>query len=56
MLYTYQFHPFAQEEYEDSISWYAIRSTKIAEDFVNSIDKEITKICKSPQINKNEVK
>lgn len=49
MNYDYILHPFAQEEYEDSVFWYYNRSTIAGASFVNAIDDAIKRICTNPQ-------
>ena len=56
MSYRYKLHPIAQEEYEDSISWYFSRSLKTASNFVTMVEKEFVNICNDPQRNRNEYK
>src|SRR3978361_1009900 len=54
MSAKYILHPRAQEDYEDSISWYLARSQNIAENFVKAINKTLKKICDNPYRWKNE--
>ncbi len=56
MIFSYRFHPIAQEEYEDSVSWYLKRSLNAATNFVEVVDKALLDICKDPNRNKNEYK
>lgn len=38
MLYKYIVHERAQEEYETSLQWYAVRSKRAAEGFITTVD------------------
>ena len=46
MLYKYIFHAHAQKDYESSLQWYALRSIKVAENFVVAIEDALELICK----------
>ncbi len=56
MAYQYKLHPFAQEEYESSVSWYLKRSLKAASNFVKTVDNAFLHICKDPKRCRNEYK
>ena len=55
-MYSYDFHIKAQEEYEESVKWYKIRSIKAAEGFVSAVENTLTLICQNPGRWRNEYK
>jgi len=55
-MYTYIVEPKAQEEYEQSIQWYGVRSEAAALNFIYSIESAIMVICKNPFLYKKRYK
>lgn len=56
MRYSYQFHEFAQADYETSLSWYLERSEKAASGFVSAVDEGLARICAHPTRYRNPYK
>lgn len=55
-MYDYRFHTKAQVEYEDAVSWYQIRSVKVAKNFIKQVEDTLERICKNPYQFNNEFK
>lgn len=55
-MYNYIVHPIAQQEYETSIEWYAIRSEQTTRNFILNVEKTIAAICLNPHQFRNEYK
>jgi mRNA-degrading endonuclease RelE of RelBE toxin-antitoxin system len=48
MSYEYLLHDYAQEDYEQSLKWYAEKSFQTANNFVTTIDNALLLICNNP--------
>jgi plasmid stabilization system protein ParE len=49
MSFTYIFIDKAQEEYDDSVRWYALRSISAAVKFVEAVNTTLKLICENPR-------
>ena len=48
MSFHYILHESAQEEFEVALSWYAERSLKATENFINAVNNTLILICDRP--------
>lgn len=56
MKYNYILHKYAQEDYEQSLKWYAERSIDAAEKFVTEVNTALQLICTNPHRWRNKYK
>lgn len=56
MSYTYSLLEEAQQDYEESLNWYAERSLQAAEKFVITIESALQLICLNPTRWRNKYK
>jgi len=45
MSYSYVLHEYAQQDYEKIVEWYASRSIKSAENFIDEVGHALQLIC-----------
>lgn len=48
MSYKHVYTPAALKDYSESVSWYALRSTRAAENFIIEVKEKIRGICNNP--------
>jgi len=51
-MYKHYFDPIATSEYKDAVEWYGERSISSMENFINSVEKKIEALCKTPTLYK----
>jgi plasmid stabilization system protein ParE len=56
MRYKHVYTPAALRDYTESVSWYALRSIRAAENFIAEVTEKIKIICNSPGKFKNRYK
>ncbi len=55
-MYKHIYEPKGQQEYEESIEWYELRSVDAAINFITSINELIDLICQNPYLFKKSYK
>jgi plasmid stabilization system protein ParE len=56
MSYKYVYTPDALRDYSESVSWYTLRSSRAAENFITEVKEKIKLICNNPDKFKNRYK
>jgi plasmid stabilization system protein ParE len=56
MSYSYILHEKAQEDYDEAIEWYAVKSIKAAENLIAEAENTLQLICNNPDRWRNEYK